>query len=454
MFNKILIANRGEIALRILRACREMNIRTVLVYSQADAGSMPVRLADEAVCIGPPAPQSSYLLIERILSVAAICDVDAIHPGYGFLAENAYFAEACAKHGIAFIGPTAAAMRALGDKAAARETMRKAGVPVTPGSGSLLESEEQALEIARKLKYPVIVKASAGGGGRGMRIAHNEASLIQGFHAARSEAEKAFGNGDLYMEKFIVNPRHIEVQILADNFGNVVHLGERDCSVQRRNQKLLEESPSPALSAKMREKLGSAAVRAAKAAGYSSAGTIEFLYTAGGEFYFMEMNTRIQVEHPVTEAITGVDLIKEMIRIAANEKMTLRQRDIVFKGHAIELRINAEDPARGFAPSPGPVSLFIPPGGPDVRVDTHVYSGYRIPPYYDSLLAKIIVRGADWQEAIAVCRRALGELVVEGVRTTQTFQKQIINHKDFVEGKYDTGFVDRLLQTTNKEEKA
>ena len=453
MFNKILIANRGEIALRILRACREMNIRTVLVYSQADAGSMPVRLADEAVCIGPPAPQSSYLLIERILSVAAICDVDAIHPGYGFLAENAYFAEACAKHGIAFIGPTAAAMRALGDKAAARETMRKAGVPVTPGSG-LLESEDQALEIARKLKYPVIVKASAGGGGRGMRIAHNEASLLQGFHAARAEAEKAFGNGDLYMEKFIVNPRHIEVQILADNFGNVIHLGERDCSVQRRNQKLLEESPSPALTVKMREKLGSAAVKAAKAAGYSSAGTIEFLYTGNGEFYFMEMNTRIQVEHPVTEMITGVDLIKEMIRIAANEKMTLRQKDIVFKGHAVELRINAEDPARGFAPSPGLVSLFIPPGGPDVRVDTHVYSGYRIPPYYDSLLAKIIVRGANRQEALAVCRRALGELVVEGVRTTQPFQKQIINHKDFVEGKYDTGFVDRLLQTTNKEEKA
>ena len=453
MFNKILIANRGEIALRILRACREMNIRTVLVYSQADAGSMPVRLADEAVCIGPPAPQSSYLLIERILSVAAICDVDAIHPGYGFLAENAYFAEACAKHGIAFIGPTAAAMRALGDKAAARETMRKAGVPVTPGSG-LLESEDQALEIARKLKYPVIVKASAGGGGRGMRIAHNEASLLQGFHAAKAEAEKAFGNGDLYMEKYIVNPRHIEVQILADNFGNVIHLGERDCSVQRRNQKLLEESPSPALSAKMREKLGSAAVKAAKAAGYSSAGTIEFLCTGSGEFYFMEMNTRIQVEHPVTEMITGVDLIKEMIRIAANEKMTLRQRDVVFKGHAIELRINAEDPAKGFAPSPGLVSLFIPPGGPDVRVDTHVYSGYRIPPYYDSLLAKIIVRGANRQEALAVCRRALGELVVEGVRTTQPFQKQIINHKDFVEGKYDTGFVDRLLQTTNKEEKA
>ncbi len=454
MFNKILIANRGEIALRILRACREMNIRTVLVYSQADAGSMPVRLADEAVCIGPPAPQSSYLLIERILSVAAICDVDAIHPGYGFLAENAYFAEACAKHGIAFIGPTAAAMRALGDKAAARETMRKAGVPVTPGSDCLLESEEQALQIARKLKYPVIVKASAGGGGRGMRIAHNEASLLQGFHAARAEAEKAFGNGDLYMEKFIVNPRHIEVQILADNFGNVIHLGERDCSVQRRNQKLLEESPSPALSAKMREKLGNAAVKAAKAAGYSSAGTIEFLYTGSGDFYFMEMNTRIQVEHPVTEMITGVDLIKEMIRIAANEKMTLRQKDIVFKGHAIELRINAEDPARGFAPSPGPVTLFIPPGGPNVRVDTHVYSGCRIPPYYDSLLAKIIVRGADRQEAIAVCRRALGELVVEGVRTTQPFQKQIINHKDFAEGKYDTGFVDRLLQTTNKEEKA
>ena len=454
MFNKILIANRGEIALRILRACREMNIRTVLVYSQADAGSMPVRLADEAVCIGPPAPQSSYLLIERILSVAAICDVDAIHPGYGFLAENAYFAEACAKQGIAFIGPSAAAMRALGDKAAARETMRKAGVPVTPGSGSLLESEDHALEIARKLKYPVIVKASAGGGGRGMRIAHNEASLLQGFHAARAEAEKAFGNGDLYMEKYIVNPRHIEVQILADNFGNVVHLGERDCSVQRRNQKLLEESPSPALTAKMREKLGNAAVKAAKAAGYSSAGTIEFLCTGSGEFYFMEMNTRIQVEHPVTEMITGVDLIKEMIRIAANEKMTLRQKDIVFKGHAIELRINAEDPSRGFAPSPGLVSLFIPPGGPGVRVDTHVYSGYRIPPCYDSLLAKIIAWGANRQEAIAVCRRALNELVVEGVRTTQPFQKQIINHKDFAEGKYDTGFVDRMFQSTNKEEKA
>ena len=453
MFNKILIANRGEIALRILRACREMNIRTVIVYSQADADSMPVRLADEAVCIGPPQPQSSYLLIERILSVAAICDVDAVHPGYGFLAENAYFAEACSKHGIAFIGPSAAAMRALGDKSVARETMRKAGVPVTPGSDGLLESEEQALEMAHKLKYPVIIKASAGGGGRGMRIAHNDASLIQGFHAARTESEKAFGNGDLYMEKFIVNPRHIEVQILADNHGNVVHLGERDCSVQRRNQKLLEESPSPALNARIREKIGSAAVKAAKAAGYSSAGTIEFLYTAEGDFYFMEMNTRIQVEHPVTEMITGVDLIKEMIRIAAGEKMTLRQKDIVIKGHAIECRINAEDPEHGFAPSPGMVSLFIPPGGRNVRVDSHVYSGYRIPPYYDSLIAKIIVCGADRQEALSVCRRALNEMVVEGVRTTQNFQKLIINHKDFAEGKYDTGFVDRMSQNSNKEEK-
>ena len=449
MFNKILIANRGEIALRILRACREMNIRTVVVYSQADADSLPVRLADEAVCIGPPQPQSSYLLIERILSVAAICDVDAIHPGYGFLAENAYFAEACTKHGIAFIGPSAAAMRALGDKSVARDTMRKAGVPVTPGSDGLLESEEQALEMAHKLKYPVIIKASAGGGGRGMRIAHNDASLIQGFHAARTEAEKAFGNGDLYMEKFIVNPRHIEVQILADNFGNVVYLGERDCSVQRRNQKLIEESPSPALSSKLREKIGNAAVKAAKAANYTSAGTIEFLLDAENNFYFMEMNTRIQVEHPVTEAVTGVDLIKEQIRIAAGEALTLRQKDIEIKGHAIECRINAEDPFNGFSPSPGKVELFVPAGGPGVRLDTHVYSGYAIPPYYDSLLGKLIVFGKTREEAIACCRRAIDEVIVQGVKTTLPFQKLVLNNKSFVEGKYDTGFVDRMMMERN-----
>ena len=454
MFNKVLIANRGEIALRIIRACRELGIKTVVAYSKADENSLPVKLADQAVCIGPAPASDSYLQIERLIGVCEICDVDAIHPGYGFLSENAHFADVCASCNIAFIGPGAEQIRAMGDKSNARSTMRKAGVPVTPGSNGVIRSEEEALKVAHELKYPVIVKASAGGGGRGMRIAHSDPSLIQGYHAACTEAEKAFGNGDLYMEKFIVNPRHVEVQILADNFGNVVYLGERDCSVQRRNQKLLEESPSPALSAKMREKLGNAAVKAAKAAGYSSAGTIEFLYTADGEFYFMEMNTRIQVEHPVTEMITGVDLIKEMIRIAANEKMTLRQKDIAIKGHAIECRINAEDPERGFAPSPGQVSLFVPPGGRNVRVDSHVYSGYRIPPYYDSLIAKVIVWGADRQEAISVCRRALSELIVEGVKTTQVFQQKLIDHKDFVEGNYDTGFVDRMGQSTNKEEKA
>ena len=444
MFNKILIANRGEIAVRILRAAREMGIKTVVVYSRADADSLAVKLADEAVCIGPAASNASYLLIDRILAVAALCDVDAIHPGYGFLSENPYFAEACRKHGIAFIGPTPEAMRALGDKAVARDTMKKAGVPTTPGSDGVLMSETDALKIAHQLKYPVIIKAVAGGGGRGMRIAHNDASLIAGYHAAHTEAENAFGNGALYMEKFIVNPRHIEVQILADNFGNVIHLGERDCSVQRRNQKLIEESPSPALSARAREKLGSYAVKAAKAAGYTNAGTIEFLHTAEGEFYFMEMNTRIQVEHPVTETITGIDLVKEQIRIAAGERLKLRQKDVHFSGHAIECRINAEDPFNNFAPSPGKVSLIIPPGGMNVRVDTHVYSGYTIPSYYDSMIAKLIVHGKNREEALAVCRRALTEFTIEGVKTTIPFQQQIISNKDFAAGRYDTGFVERL----------
>ncbi len=457
MFNKVLIANRGEIALRINRACRELGIHTVQVYSQADADSLAVRLADEAVCIGPAQSASSYLLIDRILSVAAICDVEAIHPGYGFLSENAYFAEACRKHGIVFIGPTPEAMRALGDKASARATMKKAGVPTTPGSDGLITSEEEALKIAHQLKYPVIIKASAGGGGRGMRIAHNDASLIQGYYAAKAEAESAFANGELYMEKFVVNPRHIEVQILADNFGNVIHLGERDCSVQRRNQKLIEESPSPALSAKLRERIGMAAVKAARAANYTSAGTIEFLLNNDGSFYFMEMNTRIQVEHPVTEMITGFDIVKEQIRIAAGERMTVRQKDIRFTGHAIECRINAEDPDREFAPSPGQVSLFIPAGGANVRMDTHVYSGYKIPPYYDSLIGKLIVHGTDRNDALAICRRALDEVVVEGVRTTLPFLKKVVRHKSFNEGKYDTGFVARMLQEHNnslKEEKA
>ena len=453
MFNKILIANRGEIAVRIIRACREMDIRTVLVYSQADADSMAVRLADEAVCIGPARSSQSYLCIDRILSVAALCDVSAIHPGYGFLSENAYFAEACRKHGIAFIGPTPEAMRALGDKAVARETMRRAGVPITPGGDGVLADEKDAVETANKLGYPVIIKAVAGGGGRGMRIVHNHASLLQGYHAAKSEAESAFGNGDLYMEKFLVNPRHIEVQILADNYGNVIHLGERDCSVQRRNQKLIEESPSPAINAKLREKIGAAAVKAAKAANYTSAGTIEFLYDASGNFYFMEMNTRIQVEHPISEAVTGVDLLKEQIRIAAGERLKLRQKDIVMRGHAIECRVNAEDPARNFAPCPGKLTQFIPPGGPQVRFDSHVYTGYVVPPYYDSLLGKLIAWGRDRAEALAVCRRALDEMVVEGVKTTIPFQKRIIAHKNFAVGKYDTGFVERMMQEMQKNRK-
>ena len=449
MFHKVMIANRGEIAVRIIRACREMGIKTVVVYSKADAESLPVRMADEAVCIGPARPAESYLSIERLLTVAGICDVDAIHPGYGFLAENAYFAEACRKHGIVFIGPTPEAMRALGDKAVARETMKKAGVPITPGCDGILKSEKEALDLAHKLKYPVIVKAVAGGGGRGMRIAHNDSSLVQGYYAAKSEAESAFGNGDLYIEKFLVNPRHIEVQILADNHGNVIHLGERDCSVQRRNQKLIEESPSPALSSKLREKIGQAAVKAAKAANYTSAGTIEFLLDAENNFYFMEMNTRIQVEHPVTEAVTGVDLIKEQIRIAAGEVLSLRQKDIVVKGHAIECRINAEDPFNGFSPSPGKVELFVPAGGPGVRLDTHVYSGYSIPPYYDSLLGKLIVFGKTREEAIACCRRAIDEVIVQGVKTTLPFQKLVLNNKSFVEGKYDTGFVERMMMERN-----
>ncbi len=445
MFNKVLIANRGEIALRVIRACREMGIKTVAVYSQADAESLPVRLADEAVCIGPAASNASYLLIDRILAVAALCDVDAIHPGYGFLAENAYFAEACRKHGITFIGPTPEAMRALGDKAVARETMKKAGVPTTPGSDGIILSETDALKLAKTLKYPVIIKAVAGGGGRGMRIAHNDASLVAGYHAAHTEADLAFGNGALYMEKYIVNPRHIEVQILGDNFGNVIHLGERDCSVQRRNQKLIEESPSPAMTPKLREKIGTFAVKAAKAAGYTNAGTIEFLYTAEGDIYFMEMNTRIQVEHPVTEAVTGIDLIKEQIRVAAGERLTLRQKDVKFSGHAIECRINAEDPANNFAPSPGRVSMFIPPGGLGVRVDTHVFTSYKIPSNYDSMIGKLIVHGKDRADALAICRRALEEFTIEGIKTTIPFQQTILGNKEFAAGAYDTGFVERLM---------
>ena len=446
MFNKILIANRGEIALRIIRACKEMGIKTVIAYSQADEDSLPVRLADQAVCIGSAPSSASYLLIERIISVGEICDVDAIHPGYGFLSENAHFAEVCKSCNITFIGPGAEQMRAMGDKSNARETMRKAGVPVTPGSHGVINTEEEALKEAHALKYPVIVKASAGGGGRGMRIAHNDPSLIQGFHAAKTEAERAFGDGEVYIEKYMENPRHIDVLILADSYGNVLHLGERDCSLQRRHQKLIEESPSPALSASLRKKMGEAAVKAAKAAKYVSAGTIEFLLGPNDQFYFMEMNTRVQVEHPVTEMITGVDIIKEQIRIAAGEKLSLTQKNVEFRGHAIECRINAENPYNNFSPCPGRIEFYNAPGGLGVRVDSHAYNGYRIPPHYDSMIGKLIVHGDTRAEAIAKCRRALSEYFIEGVKTTIPFEQFIIDTREFIEGHYDTGFIERLIK--------
>ena len=446
MFNKVLIANRGEIALRIIRACKELGIKSVLVYSKADEDSLPVRLADQSVCIGPAPSNQSYLLIERIISVAEICDVDAVHPGYGFLAENAHFAEICKSCNITFIGPTPEQMAAMGDKAVARETMKKAGVPITPGSNGVIDTEEKALTVARKLKYPVIVKASAGGGGRGMRTAHNDHSLVQAFHQARTEAQNAFGNGDVYIEKFIENPKHIEVQILGEKYGNVIHLGERDCSMQRRHQKLIEECPSPSISPALRKKMGEAAVKAAKAVNYSSAGTIEFLLGPNDEFYFMEMNTRVQVEHTISEMISGVDIIKEQIRVAAGERLSLTQKQVKLEGHAIECRINAEDPYRNFAPCPGQITFYAPPGGFGVRVDSHVYSGYRIPPHYDSMIGKLIAYAPTRQEALARCRRALDEYLIEGVQTTIPFEQFILDTKDFREGNYDTGFIERLVK--------
>ena len=447
MFERILIANRGEIALRIVRACKEMGIESVVVYSQADETSLPVQLADQAVCIGPAASTDSYLLIEQIISVAEICDVDAIHPGYGFLAENTHFAEVCETCKIKFIGPGPEQINSLGDKAMARETMLKAGVPITPGSDGEIDDEATAEKIANEMGYPVIIKASAGGGGKGMRVAHNQSSLIQGFHAAKTEAERSFGNGAVYIEKYIENPKHIEFQILADEHGNVVHLGERDCSTQRRHQKLIEESPSPVLTPELREAMGNAAVKAAKAANYTNAGTIEFLLSSNNEFYFMEMNTRIQVEHPVTEEITGIDLIKEQIRIAAGEKLSFTQDDIKFQGHTIECRINAENPYKDFTPSPGKVELYHAPGGMGTRVDSHVYSGYSIPPYYDSMIAKLIIHADTREEAIAKCERALDEFIITGVHTSIPFTKFLLGSKDFLEGKYDTGYIERIMKS-------
>ena len=444
MFSKILIANRGEIALRIIRACKELNIRTVAVYSQADRESLHVRFADEAVCIGEAPSKDSYLNIPAIISAAEITDVEAIHPGYGFLAENAHFAEICESCNIAFIGPSPQTIRSMGDKVAARETMRKIGVSVTPGGNSVIKAKEEALKIAKKIKYPVIIKAAAGGGGRGMRVCHNDISLISSFTMAQNEAEVAFGRSDVYIEKYINDPRHIEFQIMADNYGHIIHLGERDCSIQRRHQKLLEESPSPALSEKLRKRMGEMAVKGARAVNYRGVGTIEFLLDNDGSFYFMEMNTRIQVEHPITEMVTGIGIVKGQIRIAAGEKMKLKQDDVVLKGAAIECRINAEDPENNFMPSPGKIDTLIMPGGRGVRLDTHIYPGYIIGPYYDSMVAKLITFGKDRDDAIRIMLRALEEFTIGPIKTTIGLHKEILNHPLFLKGTVSTHFLDKI----------
>ena len=446
MFRKVLIANRGEIALRVIRACRELGIRTVAVYSEADRESLHVRFADEDVCIGPPPARDSYLNIPRIIAAAEITGADAIHPGYGFLAENAEFAEICDHSGLVFIGPTAEQIRRMGDKARARETMIAVGVPVVPGSDGAIEDVEKAQKVAKGIGFPVLIKAAAGGGGKGMRVAPDEATFAKQFQAAQNEAAAAFGNGSVYLEKYLARPRHIEIQILGDTHGRVVHLGERECSLQRRHQKLIEESPSVALTPKLREKMGEAAVKGAKAIDYRGAGTIEFLLDQDGSFYFMEMNTRIQVEHPVTELVTGVDLIKEQIRIAAGERHSLPDREPVkLRGHSIECRINAEDPARNFAPSPGTITIWHAPGGPGVRVDSHAYQGYRVPPNYDSLLGKLIVHADTRQEAILRMRLALESFIVEGVATTIPFLLELLEDPGVVSGDIDTKYLERRM---------
>ncbi len=442
MLSKVLIANRGEIALRVIAACRELGIATVAVHSEADRDCLHVRQADEAVCIGGPYPQNSYLNITAVIAAAEITGADAIHPGYGFLAENAHFAEIVSECGLTFIGPPAEAIRLMGNKSEARKKVSAAGVPVLPGSLEPLSSRSEALELAAEIGYPVILKASAGGGGRGMRLAWDERDLRRAFDTARNEAEKAFGDASVYLEKYLERPRHIEFQILADGHGRVIHLGERECSIQRRHQKLLEEAPSPALTPELRVEMGRAAVAAARAAGYVSAGTVEFLLAEDGTYSFMEMNTRIQVEHPVTEMVTGVDLVKEQLIIASGERMTVPRGRVVPRGHAMEFRINAEDP-QSFAPSPGRVTSLVLPGGPGVRVDTHLYAGYSIPPYYDSLVAKLIVHGRDREEAIARGRRALTSLEIEGIRTSRTLHLRILDDLDFREGRLHTGFMDR-----------
>ncbi len=454
MFKKVLIANRGEIALRIIRACRELGVQTVAVYSEADRESLHVRFADEAVCIGPPQSNLSYLDPKRIIAASEVTNADAIHPGYGFLAENAEFAEMCAVHGLTFIGPSPAMIRQLGDKAEAKDRMRKAGVPVVPGSDGILDSPAEAMVLAKEIGFPVMLKASAGGGGRGMRLCFSEDDLEGNYHAAKSEAEACFNNGALYLEKAIIGPHHVEVQLMGDKFGNVVHFGERDCSIQRRHQKLLEESPSPLLTDELRERMGQAAVLGAQSVNYLGAGTVEFLVDQDMNFYFMEMNTRIQVEHPVTEEVTGIDLVQEQIRVVAGEKMSVAQSEVRMSGHSIECRINAEDPEKDFRPGPGKITSFHVPGGFGVRVDTAVYAGYSIPPFYDSMIAKLIVRADTRAKAIVKMRHALDEFVIEGVPTTIEFQRRILGEKGFTSGKFDTSFVERLLEADKKDPEA
>ncbi len=444
MFHKILIANRGEIALRIIRACKELGIKTVAVHSDVDSPALHVKLADESICIGPAPSAKSYLNMKAIISAAEVTDADAIHPGYGFLSENAEFAEICGNCGLTFIGPTPENMRLMGDKISARQTVTAAGVPILPGTKEAVKTPEEAKKIAAKIGYPVIIKATAGGGGRGMKVVHSPASLPNALAAARSEAQAGFGNPEVYIEKFCDRPRHVEIQIMADKHGNVIHLGERDCSIQRRHQKLIEEAPCPVLSPELRQRMGDCAVAAAKAVGYTSVGTMEFLLDRDNNFYFMEMNTRVQVEHPVTEMVTGVDIIKEQIRSAAGLPLRFKQSDIKINGHAIECRINAEHPFK-FTPSPGKINGYHTPGGLGVRVDSAVYDQYTVLPHYDSMIAKLIVHAETREEAITRMARALDEYIIEGIKTTIAFHKKIMDNKDFQEGNVDTGFLERLV---------
>ena len=444
MFRKVLIANRGEIALRIIRACTEMDIRTVAVHSRADANSLHVRFADEDVCIGGPLPSDSYLNMPAIISAAEISDAEAIHPGYGFLSENAHFAEVCQSCNIAFIGPSAESIRMMGDKIAAKKLMRKIGVPVIPGSEGPVNDEKEVIKVARHIGYPVVIKAAAGGGGRGMRVAHTDVSVSNAYLTARAEAEAVFGNSEVYLEKYFGEPRHVEIQIVGDRFGNYACLNERDCTIQRRHQKLIEESPSPVVSQDLRRKLGESAIKVAEAARYVNAGTVEFLVDRDNHFYFMEMNTRLQVEHGVTEMAMGVDLVKEQIAIAAGSKISLPRKNMEFRGHCIECRIIAEDPANNFAPSPGKIQALNIPGGPWIRVDTHLYSEYVVPPYYDSLIAKVMAHGRDRREAISRMRRALGEFVIEGIKTNIPFMREIVDSDVFQRGIYSTRFLEHF----------